>query len=358
MNLEPRRLVRSTLDALTAHIAILDHTGRVVMVNDAWRRFAEANDLRMGDHGVGANYLEICREAAADRCETAWQILKGFEDIRDGRLSQLELEYACHGPDERHWFVVRVIPLAGSSPTAFLVTHEAITARRLAESERTRYERRLRGLAAELGLTEERVRQRVAAELHDNILQNLGLCQMKLDRLHGSTPALRGPLDDLRSLVGESIDQARSLLHELSPPLLHRFGLIPAIEWLAQWAQRRFGFPCELRADRGPLPLGHDVEIVVFQAVRELLQNVGKHARASRARITIATEGERVRIQVDDDGVGFAPPSTAAARQRESGFGLRNMSERLDLLGGRLEIGSSPGEGTRAALLVPLRSES
>jgi PAS domain S-box-containing protein len=132
--LESKRFLQSTLDALSAHIAILDENGIIVEANAAWHRFAGANQM-IGGHGVGRNYLEICEKASRTRCEEATLVADGIRSVMEGRSGEFHLEYPCHGPDEHRWFMVRVTRFSGEGPVRVVVAHENITQRKLAENE-------------------------------------------------------------------------------------------------------------------------------------------------------------------------------------------------------------------------------
>jgi signal transduction histidine kinase len=100
--------------------------------------------------------------------------------------------------------------------------------------------------------------------------------------------------------------------------------------------------------------LGDDLRAVLFEAVRELLYNVVKHAQARGATVSLRREGGEIRVMVEDDGVGFARDSAASRQARGGGFGLFNVRERLAHFGGRLQVESAPGRGTCVTLVAPL----
>ncbi len=125
--------LQATVDALAAHIAVLDDQGTIVAVNSAWRRFARENNYPGGACGLGQNYLAVC-DAAARAGETdAASMAAAVRDLLAGQRTTFEQEYPCHAPTERRWFVSRVTRFAGDGPVRIVVTHEAVTARRLAE---------------------------------------------------------------------------------------------------------------------------------------------------------------------------------------------------------------------------------
>jgi PAS domain S-box-containing protein len=238
-----------------------------------------------------------------------------------------------------------------------LISITDITTRKEAEKQLLRHQEQLRSLASQLSLAEQRERRRISAELHDSIGQNLALAKIKLGGLRQqlASAGAVGSLDEVRQLIDESLQQTRSLVFQLSPPVLYELGLEQAIEWLAEQMQQRHGLHTEFHRDRDPKPLDEEVSIVLFQAVRELLLNVAKHAQATCAAVTIARENGSVRVTVDDDGIGFHPDDALSLAGGPRGFGLFNIRERLELLGGRLEIASSPERGTSAVVTAPLK---
>jgi DNA-binding NarL/FixJ family response regulator/signal transduction histidine kinase/PAS domain-containing protein len=126
---------RSTLNSLSAHIAILDEKGRIVATNRAWQRFASSNPPITASVGPGTNYLEVCDAATGGGSEEALTFARGIRDVISGRLETFELEYPCHSPDEMRWFVGRVTRFPDTVPPKVVVAHEDVTKRRLAEEE-------------------------------------------------------------------------------------------------------------------------------------------------------------------------------------------------------------------------------
>jgi PAS domain S-box-containing protein len=231
-----------------------------------------------------------------------------------------------------------------------------ITERKRAEEELVAYQKRLRSLASELALVEQRERRRLATYLHDHIGQNLAMAKIKMDALwpSASKTDLAAAFDEIRGTMGSTIESTRSLTFDLSPPILYELGFEPAVEWLTEQFHERHGIVCRLKDDGQPKPLGDDLRAVLFEAVRELLYNVVKHAQARGATVSLRREGGEIRVMVEDDGVGFARDSAASRQARGGGFGLFNVRERLAHFGGRLQVESAPGRGTCVTLVAPL----
>jgi PAS domain S-box-containing protein len=224
-------------------------------------------------------------------------------------------------------------------------------------AERLHYQSQLRSLASELSLAEERERRRIATELHDNIVQTLAVSKIKLSALRevGSSVEFSEPLQNILELLNQAIQDTRSLTFELSPPILYELGFVPAVEWLAEKYEKQHNILTKVEDDRLLKPLDADVRIVLFQTVRELLNNVVKHARAKKVEICIKRMKSNIQVHVEDDGVGFDISETHLRMENSSGFGLFNIRERLDHLGGHFEIKSNKGQGTRVILHAPLK---
>jgi PAS domain S-box-containing protein len=214
-------------------------------------------------------------------------------------------------------------------------------------------------LASDLTLAEQHAREQLAKTLHDGLQQLLVSASMNLDR-HVTREAPRGtgpdePLTRAKSHLDEAIAAARSLSLELFPPALHGSGLPAALAWLAERTRHQYGLVVQVSAQ----PLANsdrkDVRTLLFESVRELLFNAVKHAQVDRVTIDLSLDqDDALCITVADRGVGF---DLAGLVEREKagqiGWGLFSIRERLTLLGGRFEIESAPGQGTRFRLVAP-----
>ena len=135
-----------TLDSLSAHVAIIDETGAIVAVNKAWRDFARANGVDPQNYAEGANYLRACDSAAGAHSEEAAPFAEGIRSVLSGQREEFELEYPCHSPSERRWYIGRVTQFAGGGPPRAVVVHENTTERKLVEERLHESERQFRAL--------------------------------------------------------------------------------------------------------------------------------------------------------------------------------------------------------------------
>lgn len=237
-------------------------------------------------------------------------------------------------------------------------TARDVTDRRIAEQRLSLYHEKLRTMASKLSLAEERERRRIATEVHDHIGQNLAFAKIKLGEIMDSASSSDhgAVIEEVSDLVNEAIEDTRSLVSELGSPVLYELGLIPAVQWLTQQTQKRHGIRVSFTDDGEPKPLSHDIGVLFFQAVRELLANVVKHSGATSASVYVAKNGSRIEVQVNDDGVGFDPAEISPGGDQKGRFGLFSIRERLEPLGGCMEVESKPGQGSRVTLIGPLES--
>ncbi len=215
--------------------------------------------------------------------------------------------------------------------------------------------RQLRALAGELTLTEQRERRRMAKVLHDHLQQLLVAAKYRVAILGRTGDALlEQATKEVEELLDESLLASRSLTTELSPPILHEAGLNAGLEWLARRVAEKQGLFVDLSLEADAPALAEDVKVLVFESVRELLFNAVKHSRVRSAAVSSRLVDGQLQVLVTDQGVGFDPKATPPAGEEGGGFGLFSIRERLVLIGGRLEIDSAPGTGSRFLLTAPL----
>lgn len=233
--------------------------------------------------------------------------------------------------------------------------HE-VKVRQKAQHRLSLLRQKLRSLASELSLAEERERRRVAGGLHDHICQKLVLSKLNLQFLQRrlDDEKLTQVLDQQCQLLDEMINEARTLTFELGNPLLHEVGLDAALDsWLRRNVPKRLGLRCELVSTCAGLKLAEHVRVYLYRAVCELVTNTVKHARARSVIIRLSHQDGQIVITVHDDGIGFDVASVLSEHRDDTGFGLFSVFERVQYLGGTLSVNSQPGQGTRVTLCIP-----
>jgi len=145
-------------------------------------------------------------------------------------------------------------------------------------------------------------------------------------------------------------------MFELSPPILYDLGLEEAIEWLAEHFSQEHGIKIQVTRDNQPKPLKNEGNIMLFQAIRELLLNIIKHSKATSAKIYIQRACNDLRIIVEDNGIGFETNLTDHNQHNMKGFGLFTIYERLEYCGGNMVIESNKPKGTKITILLPIIS--
>jgi PAS domain S-box-containing protein len=213
----------------------------------------------------------------------------------------------------------------------------------------------LQALARDLTRAEERERQRIADVIHDQLQQLLSVARIKLGMTVGQirTRSNRESLIEADDLLAEALEITRSLTADLRPAILYRSGLAAALRWLGRSYGTRFDLTIAVEAEED-VDVEEELRVALFRSVRELLFNIVKHARVRIARVQLGRGADgRVRILVSDDGVGFDPEAVRAREGTGGGFGLFSLRERLELLGGELEVVSAPGRGASFTILAP-----
>jgi signal transduction histidine kinase len=224
-----------------------------------------------------------------------------------------------------------------------------------AEKKIETYQRQLRKLTSELSLAEARERRDIASDLHDHIGQGLAFIKMNISQLRGNAIfcGFENVLDEIMGLLDSTIQYTRNLTFEISPPVLYELGLESALDWLAERFSKKHKLNIKIQKAGSINGLREDLQVTLFKSAQEILTNAVKHSGADK--ITIATTGndENVRIEITDNGRGFDPSTLTADNFTDYKFGLFNIRERLDYLGGQVSIVTAPDKGTKITLLAP-----
>ena len=209
----------------------------------------------------------------------------------------------------------------------------------------TQLEDRVLSMTKKLTKAEHRERQRIAGLLHDQLQQLLVASRLRLSLLPKSEERVQ-----INDLLVQSIDLSRSLTYQLNPPGLMMGDFGDALRWLADWVQSNHGIEVSVSV-KGTLPLvDAETKVIAYDGIREILFNIVKHAQTNTAQIIAsATEDRSILVEIIDEGVGFNPDLVWSGES----FGLLNITRRLEMLGGYLELDASMGRGCHARMAFP-----
>jgi PAS domain S-box-containing protein len=334
---------RNIVETANEGVWIVDRNGVTVFAN-----FQMADLLGYGvEEMVGREIWGMLPASERDRARRRWRRRRqGVRELYDQGLLRKD--------GSLMWALVSATPLRDDhgefAGSLAMVTD--ITLRKRAERELLEHRKRLQALTSELTRVEERERRRIASDLHDGVGHLLAACKMKVDMLLAGEEFDPGALEELLGVIDQAITTTRSLISDLSPPVLYEMGLEAALEWLSDRVHRLTGVTVSVEAQGGlSARLSNDTSIILFRAASELLNNVVKHSGASRARLVLRQEDGHLSLEVQDDGTGFNVSEVSS-----ESFGIFSIRERMTALGGRLELDSQPERGTKALLLLPLEN--
>lgn len=212
----------------------------------------------------------------------------------------------------------------------------------------------LRGYIGSITAGQEEERRRLARDLHDDTIQGLIALKQRvqLAQMVLADPAAKGPLGEIESLAEQTIEDLRRLIRDLRPIYLEDLGLTAALETLANHTAKTTGLMIDFERQGEEKRLAPEVELALYRMVQEAISNVIRHAQASHASVRIRFTPQVVGLEVIDDGKGFLVPKSPAEFAPKGHYGLLGLNERAELIGARLEIESSPGQGTRLCVSI------
>ncbi len=330
---ESERFAVSTLNALDASIAILDETGDILSVNSSWRRFAAENAREPLDLFEGVNYLAVCDAARGEDARESAEFAAGIRRVIRGEAESYELEYPCHSPEKRRWFIGRVTRFFGEGPVRVVVSHTDITEIKLAEE---------RILAS---LHEKEV---LLKEIHHRVKNNMQVVSSLLGLQSAAITEgadIRGAFNDMQNRIKSMAIVHENLYHSED---FSRVDFREYIRSLVMNISHSFG------VDGKKIRIGIDVEDAALDMnaavpcgllLNELITNAVKHAfpGGRKGELTISmhrVDGGAYRLAVKDDGPGLPDGLDSIA---QSSLGLRLAKLLANQIGGELTVGSGPG---------------
>lgn len=338
---ESERFARSTLDGLSAHIAILDESGTILAVNEPWRAFAAANSPVSGNVEEGANYLRICESNVGQFSDEGPAAAAGIRAVLSKMLPEFTMEYPCHGPHEQRWFLMRVTRFPGDGPRRVVVAHENITKRKELERE-----------VVEIASLEQR---RIGQDLHDSVGQELTALNMLAGDLAETLRMNPGNESKLVERMVQGLQRSqkelRAVMRGLLPVAVDTEGLMAALSDLTDRIQLEGKVTCTFDCPEPVSVTDNLTATHLYLIAQEAVHNAVKHARPRNISIVLVSN-EHLRLNVQDDGIGMPAQLT----ETNGGLGLRIMRNRASIIGATLTIESAEPTGT--LVTCTLMSES
>jgi PAS domain S-box-containing protein len=334
------------LDAMGEGVMLLDLQGVIVAVNpaiEAMTGLSKAELVGLPTRGFFPVFLPPEERAAVEALLA--------EALRGNLSSVPPITLLARGERIHVAPEVKFVRGADRRPTAIVLTLRDVTGIH-------QYQQRLLELTERLAVDEEEDRWRISRYIHDAVIQNLSLANIRLGAI-GKQVRDAGrneefsQVEQVRGLLGQAMDECRQAMSDLTPALLYELGLIPALQDLARQLAARHGTRIVVAVDGQEPPLPNPLRGLLFEAVRELIVNAIKHAGPGSIHVSARCRADELAIDVADDGSGF-DPTAALQVEHHGGFGLFNIRQRLEGLGGRLEIASAPGKGATMSIRVPL----
>lgn len=311
-----RVFYQSTLDAMAMNVSVINAMGVIIAVNASWVQFLADNDISEPGLTIAGNYLELCERAADPDSLT---IAAGLRALIAGGPGPFRHEYPCPWTTGSRWSRMSAVRVGSATAPFVILSHEDITEQREGRL-------RQREITGRLLLAEDEERRRLGRELHDGAAQKLAAAKLILGR--GSSPEA---VADAQQLLSEAIGELRGIADRLHPPMFDPLGLVAAVRRIVGRFSRETGIPVALCLPESFPRLARPVEITLFGAAREALDNIRLHSGAEKATLSLAVETDEpcVRLTVRDHGKGGAPAE---------GDGLAGLRLRVEQLGGSVAL--------------------
>ena len=296
---------------------------------------------------IGLHIIDLVtpkwRDSVIERIRAGQETIMGHQLLRkDGSIFSAEAQAK----------MVRV-----GNRTLRMTALRDITERKQAESALRESEAMLEKYARQLITSQEAERKRIAAELHDSLGQNLLLIKNRIQLALGKESqavSSREQMEGISDLVSQTIAEVRQISRDLHPPQLDHLGLTRALEAMINNTAQASGIVFEHKLDFVDDIFQKDDAMNLYRIVQESLNNILKHSRAKKAKIKLERDVHEVELNISDDGCGFERDESD---NNPKGLGLKNIAERVKMLGGKLKMDSQPGKGTHVKATIPF-SES
>ena len=333
----------SLLQYANAPIIVWDRDQRITIFNTAFEQLTGYIAEEVVGHPLSMLFPEVSRDESLTHIGQTlsgeyWESVE-IPILRKDRESRIVL-----------WNSANIYDKDGKTLLATIAQGQDIT-------ERKRAEENLRYYLQEITRAQEEERKRIARELHDDTAQVLGSLSRQLDNFirkkHGFAPNEALFLRDVQAQLNRGVQSVHRFVQGLRPPLLDDLGLIPALRSLAKGLQESDGIGTSLKVLGGERRFSPEVESLLFRIVQEALNNIRRHAQASEAQVVTEFAEDRIKVTISDNGRGFELSGRVDDLPRRGKLGLSGIQERARLLGGTLQVQSTPGKGTTLIVEAP-----
>ncbi|MCX6010096.1 MAG: PAS domain S-box protein [Chloroflexi bacterium] len=335
-------LFTNASDAIWVH----DMDGKIVIANKACEKVTGYSP----DGLIGKSVSELMApDALIIAKEVKTKLMKGqsIDQRYDQRLIKKD------GSETIIELFTRLIKADGKPSDFHNIARDVTEERKLRDNLRIQIHRTL--------MAQEEERKRIARELHDDVAQSILLLSRRLDILisegaHKPPKASVSELEDIQAIANEAYKSLQRYARDLRPSILDQMGLVAALNWLADELSKELGIKATVKADKLPPLISSEIELVMFRIAQESLNNVRKHAQASKVKIAVESSSSNMRMIITDNGKGFLTSRLTGNLAREGKLGLLGMEERARLIGGSLQIKSEPGKGTIVIAKAPIQT--
>jgi PAS domain S-box-containing protein len=281
-----------------------------------------------------------------EECNISNIILASFNQQK--AYFQKEVKLALEKNKDR-WYLISTVPIDIEGELRVLLAMLDITDRKLSEIQ-------LRHTMQYLNNIEEKFREKSAQKLHDHVGQNLTGLNLNLNFMYSLLPAkakeiVKDKYQDSKELLNDTMKSIRNLISEMRPSILEDYGLYAALEWYGEKFSERAGINFIMKGRELSARLSKDLETSLFRISQEILNNIVKHSRAENMVIELQEEDGKIYLNYQDDGIGFELKE-ARKRQDSTGLGILSMEDRVNALGGKLNIHSEIGKGTKIEIIM------
>lgn len=274
-------------------------------------------------------------------------------------------EVLCsHKNEEKVWLSINGFPVLNEEQefSGYIGVNHDITRRREAEEANKKhleaieeYQKKLKDLNYQLTVAEEKERRKIAEYLHDGLGQILSIASIKLSAIANEElpENVKKTLNESSELIREGVAESKTLVYDLSPPILYELGLVAAVKWKVEQIEKKFGLITVFKSEEQYIDVENDIKVFLFRIVCELINNCIKHSEADLLKVEIQKNQKNIRILVIDNGKGFNYNKETNISE-VGGFGLFSINERLDTLGGSLVVESEQDKGSKLIVTVPI----